>query len=505
MCLCLFRNAPGEGTLDGMDSRRERVISRAVALAALALLSVAAGRPHADDLPADSPPVGGPPVDDEAEKAQSVLDKAELRIEQGRCVEAVRLYKSLARKYPETEAGRIGARRSEPSAYIGSKLIVDNGASTNRVDVALMGDGYTLEHQKAFAKLAADIPPLFERQDTFREYYSYFNFRCFYLVSKDDNVDGFGREEDTALDGHTRGTIQGHVGVDPLRVKAMLGEVEEHDDLAIVFVRVGALGTGGSGIATIGGRSASTTIHEWGHAFGRLGDEYSSKTHDRGGVSNRANVSRNDDPQKVPWSHWIAARVPGVGVYEGANGQVRGAWKPTASGCVMLNGEFFCRPCREALVLRIYSIVDPIESTNHPPHPRNHPASLKIEDSFEFRVEVMRPAKHNLEVSWWVLPEHQAPPDPRSRDGRYAGRHRDRRGRGPLPRIPHDPLQVSRVKKSGVHELEVRARKLAPGRYRVICRAKDTTKLRGEKYPWVLKDEYGVLESERAWWIEIPE
>jgi hypothetical protein len=38
----------------------------------------------------------------------------------------------------------------------------------------------------------------------------------------------------------------------------------------------------------------------------------------------------------------------------------------------------------------------------------------------------------------------------------------------------------------------------------VICRVKDTTKLRGEKWPWVLKDELGLLESERAWWIEVP-
>jgi len=134
------------------------------------------------------------------------------------------------------------------------------------------------------------------------------------LISKDDGVDGFGREEDTALNAHTASTFAGHVAVDRGLVFEMLGEMEHHDSLAIVFVRAGALGTGGGGVATIGGRNASTTIHEFGHAFGGLGDEYATQTHDRGGVSNRVNVSDTDDPERVPWAHWIEARVPGIGI-----------------------------------------------------------------------------------------------------------------------------------------------------------------------------------------------
>ena len=32
---------------------------------------------------------------------------------------------------------------------------------------------------------------------------------------------------------------------------------------------------------------------------------------------------------------------------------------------------------------------------------------------------------------------------------------------------------------------------------------KDTTELRGEKFPWVLKDDLDLLESERVWWLEV--
>ena len=43
-----------------------------------------------------------------------------------------------------------------------------------------------------------------------------------------------------------------------------------------------------------------------------------------------------------------------------------------------------------------------------------------------------------------------------------------------------------------------------PGRYRVVCRVRDTTLLAGEEWPWVLRDERHLLRSERAWWVVVP-
>ncbi len=485
-----------------------RGASRFALACAAATLLVGAGRaPRPPALPANLAAARG---QDDEERARELLTEAEADVEAGRYRAAARTYTKLAESFPDTEAGRVGALRSKPSAYLGASSVVETGPSSNRVDIAILGDGYTLEHQRAFEALAADVPSFFDQQATFREYASYLNFRRYAVVSEDDSVDGFGREERTALGGRTLGTYAGHVGIDPTLVRDVLAQGPEHDGLAIVYVRTGVLGTGSAGIACVGGRSAETTIHEWGHAFARLGDEYSTNTHERGAVSRRPNVSPTDDPLEVPWAHWIAARVAGVGVYEGASGQVRDAWKPTASGCVMLDGEFFCPPCREALVLRIYSLVDPIERVNYPAIPRTHAATIDVEDSFAFEVDVMQPATHNLEVRWWVLPEHAAPRDPRDIDERYAlpgseSLAADRRGRGPLDPIREKPAKYSRANRTGRHEFVVRASELDPGRYRVVCRAIDTTLLRGAKHPWVLKDEFGLLESERAWWIRIPD
>ncbi len=447
------------------------------------------------------------PVDGSEDDARAALEKAESAARAGRYSEAKAAYQRLAKKSPNTEAGKVAERRSTPSAFLSWDYVVEHGPSSNRVDIVLMGDGYELESLKAFAKLADDIPPLFERQATFREYWNYLNFLRCDLLSAESGVDGFGREYDTALNASTGDTHAGHVVIDRVRVAAMFAEMPEHDSLAICYVKNGVLGTGGGGIATIGGRSATTTVHEWGHAFGLLGDEYDTVQSAHQGATGRApNVSDTGDPKLVPWAHWLEAKHPGVGVYEGAAARVKGAWRPTSTGCTMASSERFCVVCQEQLVLRIYAYVDPIDSVVPEPQPlRNKPPIVMGADGLTFDVQVMRPTTHALEVTWWVLPEARFPstgagstPGNRNKPG-----VRDRSRRGALVPITDEPHGRVHSELDGKHSLKLTRKDLEPGKYLVVCRAKDTTKLRGDKWPWVMKDEKGVLESERAWWIQV--
>jgi len=437
--------------------------------------------------------------------AASELARAQERAADGHYADARRDYERIAERYAGTQAAVVARRRARPSAFVGWTDLVRHGPSSNRVDVVVMGEGYQLGEQDQLDDLAANVPDWFARQATLREYYPYFNFLRANLVSADNGVDGFGREYDTALGGHTLSTIAGHVGIDPAQVHAMLDELPEHDRLAIAFVKTGVLGTANAGIATVGSQSLPMLIHEWGHAFGLLGDEYATHTHERGLPSEHANVAVSADPQEAPWAHWIRARVPGVGMYEGAAGQVRDAWRPTASGCVMEQGEFFCRVCQEALVLAIYQRVDPIEDCA-PPAPDSGAGLILGEKPLEFALRVMRPAGHDLEVSWWVLPKGHSPatggaPAPGQRALR--DQEGDRRIRGALAPIAAEPTGRTSPDGQGRHRLRLHPGDLEPGLYRVTVRARDTAQWRGERWPWVLKDEHGLLESERAWWLMV--
>ena len=442
--------------------------------------------------------------------ARVAFERAEELARLGRYSEARTAYKRVVDQFEGTNEAKEAAERVKPSAFLGWAEVVRHGPSKNRVDVVLLGDGYELEHLKAFDKLAEDIPPLFERQETLREYYAYFNFLRGALLSADSGVDGFGREYDTALNGRTTGTFAGHVAVDRDLVHRVLGRIPDTDGLAIVFVKTGVLGTGGGGIATIGGREVRTVIHEFGHAFAGLGDEYqSAQSHAQGSgpVRECVNVAATEDRSAVPWKHWLDAKHPGVGVYEGASGRPRGAWRPTSSGCVMDSAEAFCVVCREALVLRIHSIVDPIDACTPRPMRRASAEALLLgEEGLEFRVDTLQPRSHAVEVRWWVLPEGALPRSGEgasSTDDEGLAGPADRTKRGPLAPIEAPPAQEVLASSTGKHVFRMQRSDWKPGRYRVVCRARDATKLRGERFPWVLSDPEGLLESERAWWVEM--
>jgi hypothetical protein len=370
----------------------------------------------------------------------------------------------------------------------------------------VMGEGYQLGEQDQFDDLAQEVVDAFEKQPTLREYLPYFNFVCANLVSAENGVDGYGRDYDTALGARVLSTEAGHVGIDVAAVRSMLAELPAHDGHAVVFAKTGVLGTASGGVATIGGQSLPMLVHEWGHAFGGLGDEYATRTHERGTPTRGVNVAVSDDPSAAPWAHWIEASVPGIGLYEGAAGQVRDAWRPTASGCVMEEGEFFCRVCQEALVLAIYAFVDPIEDCR-PPAPASGAGLILGEAGIELEVRVMRPDEHALQVRWWVQQSGRESTTQGGRTGSLSPglpkRGESRRQRGALPAIEGRVWDETTADGEGVHRLRLRASQLEPGLYRVTCRVRDTTQWAGERYPWVLRDPEGLLESERAWWLMV--
>ena len=459
------------------------------------------------------------------DKAVRMLEKAQLRAEQGKFDEAHVMYQRLGKKYPDTPEGEIGKRRGQPSAYLGHGEVVRNGPSENRLDFVLMGEGYQITEMAAFAKLAADVPDVFERNEVFGEYYSYLNFLRADLVSADNGVDGYGRDYDTALNGKTLGTFAGHVGIDRTAVRTMLREMPEQDGQAIVFAKLGILGTGGGGVATIGGRNMATMIHEIGHSFGGLSDEYTTPQSGRdksAKPSRNTNIATSEDPEESPWSHFLKAKVRGVGMHPGGAQFVKGAWRPTAAKCSMAAGGTFCPVCREEIVLRIYSYCDPIDAAVPEPHTFDGKEDLPVgRRGLSFEVTVLQPTTHELEVDWWVLPEGEAPrPIDTTRRKRKAKKKGQsvatiksevttgpggRRVAPPVP-VKAKPAKSTHPNKDGVHKFRVSAKDLEPGRrYRVMCRAHDTTEVRGSRAPWVIKDDVGFLTSTVGWWVSLEE
>lgn len=433
----------------------------------------------------------------DGKKAEAEFQRAEKAVADAKYAAAFGLYKQLAARYPNTAWGKMAALRAQPTAYLGWGDLQRHGAANNRVDVVLMGDGFALDDQNEFDDIARSAVDVFRNHKLLGEYFSYHNFVRINLTSKDQGVSGYGRVKETALGGHVAGEVQGQVGIDHGKAMQMLAMLPEQDGYAIAIVKAGSMGTGGGGIAAIGGRADDTLVHEWGHAFASLSDEYSTFTGHRGSPRTTINVSATEDLKQVPWRHFVDAGVPGVGAYRGADGRIKGAWKPTSGGCTMENGVQFCPVCREAMVLNVYRRVDPIEK-HEPPVRRERKDALLAAEALSFEVTVMQPKTHALEVRWHVVPAAAAIA------ATDEARRPDRLTRGKLQAIgvrgePGNNLG------GGRNRFSAGGRALTPGRYQVVCRVRDECKPSGQQWPWVLKDEGDLLQSERVWWIEVPE
>ena len=455
-------------------------------------------------------------------KAARMLEKAERRAEQGKFADAQAIYRRLAKQFPGTPEGAVGERRGQPSAFLGHGDIVRHGPSENRLDFVLMGEGYQLNEMAAFAKLAEDATDVIRRNEVFGEYYRYLNLLRADLVSADNGVDGYGRDYDTALNGRTLGTFAGHVGVERKAVRRMLSEMPEQDGQAIVFAKLGVLGTGGGGVATIGGRNMATMIHELGHSFAGLSDEYTTpqSAREKDATPRRnINIATSEDPEESPWKHFLEKKVRGVGMHPGGAQFVKGAWRPTAGKCLMAAGGTYCPVCREEIVLRIYSYCDPIDGTEPSAHPFEGDAELSVgRKGLSFEVTVLQPTTHQLKVDWWVLTEAEAPrpvdvsKGPRRKAKGKSSAAGTRVSTGPGGRRVAPPVAIkAKPKKStkpngdGVHRFKLSPSALESGRYRVVCRVRDTTEVRGSRAPWVVKDDGGFLTSTVGWWVRLAE
>jgi len=486
----------------------------------------------------------------------------------GKYKSARKRFWKLLDQFPQSPYAAEAEDRSGANAFLGFEPMGAVGPSARRIDVVLMGDGYTIDKQKTYDKHCEGELDVLLREPLYAVYRPYFNFWQFNLASEHKGVDEpippepdedllerqrkrrrkkkkGPKQYNTALDCKAAGP-QGQVWANPRRVWHYLQYLKEHDSLAIVFAQMGRLGMGGMGIATTGPRGV--VVHEFGHAFLGLLDEYAINDGKPRGVFGAPNITT--DPKHPPWQHFLDARVRGVGVYEGGATYKKGVWRPARS-CAMNSGggSPYCPVCKEAGLLRIYERVSPIDEVWPPEDEVRVIAGAKnkgAKEKSEFRVRPMAPVGHKLKVKWFLGaapvvtkaaeedeydPEaddsgldpfearmrrlrrkraeqsegasgaetRKRPTGPRTPIGQRTGLLRRGRGTGGTP-LPKGRVLKDKSKR-GLHTVILP--ELAPGRYLLTAVVWDPAKPSKAKRPWVLKDERGLLEDRHMWRIEV--
>ncbi len=274
------------------------------------------------------------------------------------------------------------------STIVAFETIVDNGPSSNRVDIVFLGDGYTsADHAAGIydGHVNSYLGHMFANDvisEPFYRYRNFFNIHQIDVVSNESGADrpDLGIEVDTALDAAYSGrllTVSGSKA-DAIRETELSGAgfVAEMQFVAVNSDVYG--GSGGSWAVFAGGDvdAFEVAIHEMAHSFSRLADEYEYGA-DRdvpggpftGGEPWEVNVTIDDTGAK--WSRWLGYEHPNttpetdigvVGVYEGGKYHSEDIYRASEESKMRSLNYPFNAIAREKIILDIYELVDPLDS-----------------------------------------------------------------------------------------------------------------------------------------------
>jgi hypothetical protein len=289
--------------------------------------------------------------------------------------------------------------------------VLQNGDPSNRVNIVFLGDGYTASQiDTTYANnVGAMMSHMFAgNQDPYTRYNKYFNAYRINVVSSESGADvpPLGIYKNTALDAkyYYDGVTDRLLYVDETKANAALtnGLAGSGITAGMKFVTVNDTRYGGGGgnyAVYAGGNSSATEIalHEIGHSFSGLADEYfyDSSTY-TGSEPSSVNVTK--DRTGAKWSQWTGYVDPAhpelgaVGAYEGGMYAAHGIYRPTNDSKMRTLGVAYNAPSREKVILDIYSHVRPMDSFMSNGGLLTNPQSLWI--------DVVDPAV--LKVKWSV-------------------------------------------------------------------------------------------------------
>lgn len=275
------------------------------------------------------------------------------------------------------------------------------GPADQRIDMVFLSDGYQQEEFDQFRNDVDKVATHFFKQTPFREYRNYFNLLAIRVPSKQS-----GAKKDPADELDTYfGSSYNFAGIERLLVPGnlvaaldILVEQVPLFDQAVLIVNDSKYGGSGGWLATTSVHPSAPEIalHEIGHSFAGLADEYWAGEQF---AAERPNMSKETDPDLVRWHNWLGDE--GIGIYPHQENQM---WVRPHQNCKMrvLNPDF-CAVCRETLVKRIHDLSYPViwfDPDNKEP--------VIVADTQTYRVNFLEPIPNTLKVDWFVG-EHRSP------------------------------------------------------------------------------------------------
>jgi len=288
--------------------------------------------------------------------------------------------------------------------------LVKNGPINKRINLVIMGDGYTAAQMPQFITNATTLSNYLLNATPFFAYKKYFNVFAIQCPSPQSGVSHPGNATDvtepaspvvsvtnnfnTKFDCYgTHRSIYSMNGPAVFAVAA--AGFPAYDQIVILGNDTEYGGTGGPyAVSSLNSASPEIVVHEMGHSFANLADEYWAGPQF---ATEKANMTANNNTGTVKWSQWIGTNSTGIYPYDVT--APANQWYRPHNGCKMrfLNSPF-CPVCRQTIIEKIHSITTPIDA-----YKPDNSAVLTNTTSVEwFKTYLVKPNPNTLKRTWQV-------------------------------------------------------------------------------------------------------
>lgn len=285
--------------------------------------------------------------------------------------------KKVTHDVPDDKAPRATVARAEVVP------ILDNGPVGEKLDIVVVGDGYTQADLGSYEQhTRSKIDEMFA-VEPYKSYKQQFNVWMVNVVSNESGVDNDpqGTMRDTALDMEFWcGGTERLLCVNTAKAKQYAAQAPDVDQVLALgnATMYGGAGYPGEEVATSSGgndQAGQIVVHEFGHSIGDLADEYTYGGGDTytGPEVGEVNVSIKDratqEAEQVKWHGWMGQETPDGGVidtFDGARYYEHGIYRPSDNSIMRELGREFNLPGREAMIAAFHdtaAVASPTVST----------------------------------------------------------------------------------------------------------------------------------------------
>lgn len=261
----------------------------------------------------------------------------------------------------------VGNKPNNPEAC---KLFLES-KKADSINFVILGDGFTANDINSgfYERKVAELMDKFFFVAPYAQFKEYFNIYVVYAMSRDRGADDFpGKDIKDTVFNATYGTY----GIQRLLTVQNTTAVEKYVSYATdnphnIIILVNDERYGGAGgsytIASINSSAFSLILHEMGHSFGCLADEYIDESiaskYPVEDAKSAGNVDLTNNKSTIKWAHFIGLNgYDIVGIFEGGYYRSKGVYR-SQNSCMMKSlGSPYCHVCRELITKNVIKILN---------------------------------------------------------------------------------------------------------------------------------------------------